>query len=166
MADDISSDSLTTICLWVFPVVYLLHIAEEYWGGGGFPAYVARTRGIYLSPTKFLLLNGIGLALTIIGVSLARRLGFTEWLLVCLATVVLINGLSHTVASLVRVEYNPGFVTGLLLFIPLGAATLAYMKRRRMRGRRYAGALIVGAAIHGVIFLLTASGGNIPTPAG
>jgi hypothetical protein len=162
MVDEIISGSMTRIRLWLFPVVYLLHIAEEYWAGGGYVAYVARTRGVNLSSTKFLVLNGIGWALMALGVSLARRLGFSEWLLVCLATVILINGLSHTITALVRFEYNPGLVTGLLIFIPLGAAILIYLSRR-MSGRRYLGAMAVGACIHGVIFLLAATGGTPPT---
>jgi Protein of unknown function with HXXEE motif len=159
MVDKIASGAALKIWLWLFPVVYLLHIAEEYWAAGGYVAYVARTRGVALSSTKFLLLNGIGWALMTLGVGLARRLGFTEWLLVCLATVILINGLSHTTSAVLRVEYNPGLVTGLLIFIPLGAAILFYLSKR-MRGRRYLGALVVGVLIHGVIFLLAATGGN------
>jgi hypothetical protein len=155
---EFGSRSWMTIWLWLFPVVYLLHICEEYWGG--YPSYVMRTSGVNLSPTRFLVLNGIGWALTTLGVCLARRLGFTEWLLVCLATVVFINGILHTVSTVLRSEYNPGVISGLLIFIPLGAAILIYMKRR-MRARRYYGALMVGVGIHAVISLLAVSGGKV-----
>jgi hypothetical protein len=73
---------------------------------------------------------------------------------------VFINGLSHTIKTILGAAYNPGVVSGLLIFIPLGAAMLIYLKRR-MRGRRYYGAMLVGAAIHGVISLLALSGGSI-----
>lgn len=160
MADRIASDALVKILLWLFPVVYLLHIAEEYWVGGGFSAYVTRTRGVNLSSAKFLVLNGIGWGLTLLGVSLARRLGFSEWLLACLATVIFLNGLSHAIITLLSAEYNPGFATGLLIFIPGGAAILIYLKSR-MRGPRYVGALAVGLCIHGVISLLAVTGGRL-----
>ncbi|HEX8136801.1 MAG TPA: HXXEE domain-containing protein [Pyrinomonadaceae bacterium] len=159
MANEIASGSTVKIWLWLFPVVYLLHIAEEYWAGGGYVAYVARTHGVQLSPTKFLVLNAVGWALMTLGVALARRLGFTEWLLVCLATVILINGLSHTTSAVLRGEYNPGLLTGLLIFIPLGVGLLFYLSGR-MRRRRYLGALTVGVLVHGVIFLLAATGGQ------
>jgi hypothetical protein len=159
MVDESYAEKTVRVWLWLFPAVYLLHIAEEYWCGGGYSAYVARTSGVNLSPTKFLVLNGVGLALTIMGALLARRLGFSEWLLVCLATVVLINGLSHTIITVLRTQYNPGFVSGLLIFIPLGTATLLLMKRS-MRARRYFGALAVGVAIHACISLLALSGGQ------
>jgi hypothetical protein len=163
MPNKTSADSLVTIWLWLFPALYLLHIAEEYWGGGGYSAYVARTNGVNLSSTKFLVLNGIGWALATVGVCLARRLGFSQWLLTCLVTVAFVNGLTHTITAVSRVEYNPGLVSGLLIFIPLGAAILIYLKRR-MRGRRYFGAVLAGAAIHAVISLLALSGGHISTP--
>jgi Protein of unknown function with HXXEE motif len=159
MVNEIASGSAMKIWLWLFPVAYLLHLAEEQWAAGGYVAYVARTRGVNLSSTKFIVLNAVGWGLMTLGVSLARRLGFSEWLLVCLATVILINGLSHTATALLRVEYNPGLATGLLVFIPLGAMILIYLSRR-MRMRRYLGALAVGACIHGIIFLLAATGGN------
>ncbi|HEX8144890.1 MAG TPA: HXXEE domain-containing protein [Pyrinomonadaceae bacterium] len=158
MADVTSANPVTFI--WLFPAVYLLHIAEEHWGGGGFSAYLARTRGVELSPLKFLVMNAVGWSLMTAGLLLALRLKFAEWMMVCLATVVFINGLAHTINAVLRAEYNPGLVTGLLLFIPLGASVLARLKGR-MRGHRYFGALMVGAFIHVVIFWLALSGGKL-----
>ena len=157
MADQTSSKASTSVWLWLFPVVYLLHVGEEYWGGSGFSAYVARTNGVNLSPERFLLMNAVGWALMIIALCLASRLKFSQWLTVCLATVFLVNGLSHTINAVARAEYNPGLVSGLLLFIPLGALTLARLKGK-MRGRRYFGALLVGALISGVVLWLALGG--------
>jgi hypothetical protein len=156
-----ASNALTPVWLWLFPVVYLLHVAEEYWGGGGFSAYVARTRGVNLSPAKFLMMNGLGWTLMIVGLFLATRLKFSQWLMVCLATAFLINGLSHTINAVLRAEYNPGLISGLLVFIPLGAVVLPRLKGE-MRGRRYFGALLTGALINGVVLWL-ALGGNLWT---
>ena len=149
-----------TWLLWLFPLTFLIHIAEEYWGGGGFSAYLARARGVNLSPTKFLVMNGIAWALMLLGVVLARKLRFSQWLLVCLSTVVLINGLSHTINTIVTGEYNPGVVSGLLIWIPLGLATLFRLKKE-MQGRRYWIALAVGVAIHGVVTLTALTGGKM-----
>lgn len=159
MADETRSDKTITLLLWLMPATYLLHIAEEYWGGEGFPAYIARTRGVHLAPSRFLLMNGIGCALMVLGVVLAHRFKFTNWLLVCLGMVVMGNGLSHTINSIVTREYNPGVVSGLLVWIPLGLLSLVYAKRN-MAGRRFWAALAIGIGILVVVALLALSGGN------
>jgi hypothetical protein len=89
---------------------------------------------------------------------LASKLKFSQWLMVCMATALLLNGLSHTINAVVRAEYNPGLVSGLLIFIPLGVIVLARLKGR-MRGRRYFGALLVGVLINGVVLWLALGGG-------
>ncbi len=159
MTNETNRDRRATLLLWLFPATYLIHIAEEYWMGGGFSAYVARVRGVNLPPSRFLLMNGIGLALMILGVVLSERFKFSQWLLVCLGMVVMGNGLSHTVNSLVTREYNPGLISGLLIWIPLGLTALLHA-RKKMAGRRYWVALLIGIGILLVVALLTLSGGR------
>jgi len=136
---------------WLFPLTYLVHIAEEHWGG--YSAYLWRVQGIVLTPTRFLILNGIGWLLFVAGILLAQRRGFIDWMSVCLGTIVLANGLSHTLSAIWMGAYNPGLLSGLLLFIPLGAATLLGL-RRNMRWRRFVIAMLVGAAIQGAVFII------------
>lgn len=150
----------TTAWLWLFPVTYLIHIAEEYWIGGGYFAYLARTRGVNLTPARFIFLNGIGCALIVIGIFIAQRLKFPEWLLVCLGAVVAGNGLTHTVTALRAAEYNPGLASGLLIWLPLGAATL-WVLRGRMRRRRYWSAVAIGVAINVVVSVLALNSGKL-----
>jgi hypothetical protein len=95
----------------------------------------------------------------LLGMFLARRLRFLEWLVVCLCTVEAANGVSHTLTAVVKSSYNPGLVTGLLLFIPLGAASL-YLLKKSMSRNRYLTAMAVGVAIQGVVSLLALSGGK------
>ena len=159
MADVTRSDKTITLLLWLIPATYLIHIAEEYWGGEGFPAYIARTRGVTLAPSRFLLMNGIGCALMVLGIVLAHKLGFTNWLMVCLGMVVMGNGISHTVNAALAREYNPGLISGLLIWIPLGLVSLIYV-RRNLRGRRYWIAIGIGIAILATVALLALSGGN------
>jgi hypothetical protein len=159
MADETRSDKTLAWLPWLFPLTFILHISEEYWGGGGFSAYMARTRGVNLPASRFLLMNGIGLGLMVLGVVLARRFRFTHWLLACFGAVVLGNGLSHTINSLISREYNPGVVTGLLIWIPLGLLTLRYLKGKMAR-RRFWTAMAIGFGILLVVALLALSGGN------
>jgi hypothetical protein len=159
MADETRPDKMLAILPWLFPATFLLHIAEEYWGGGGFSAYMERARGVHLPPSRFLLMNGIGLGLMALGVVLARRFGFTHWLLACYGAIVLGNGLSHTINSVISREYNPGVVSGLLIWIPLGLLTLFYLKGK-MAPRKFWTAMAIGFGILAVVALLALSGGN------
>ena len=140
--------------------MYVAHIAEEYWGGEGFSAYNLRTRGINLSPTRFLVWNGIGVLLIIFGIFMAHRFSFQEWLVVLFATLALANGLSHLVGSIRTGEYNPGLITGILDFVPIGGVTL-FLMNRFMSRTRYWTALLVGLGIQVVVSILALRGGRL-----
>ncbi len=145
------------VWVWLFPVTFLAHIVEEYCGGEGYSQYLSRERGVDLPPRRFLVLTGIGLTLMVAGVLLAQRLGCPELLLVCLGTVVLVNGLSHTINTAVTGAYNPGLITGMLLWIPLGSVTLLHLIGSMHTGR-YLSGVGVGIAIHAVVSLLALTG--------
>jgi uncharacterized membrane protein HdeD (DUF308 family) len=154
------SNTSTALWSWLFPITYLLHIAEECAGGEGYSAYLLRLRGVQFSPTRFLVVQAIGLALMIMGIVLARRLQFPNLLTVILGAVVLVNGLTHTILSLAYTEYVPGLITAILLWIPLGMATLLGF-RRTMHDTRYRLCVALGIAINGVIELVTSSAGQV-----
>jgi len=59
--DQLLFNTSTTLWSWLFPVTYLLHLAEEYWGGEGYSAYLLKLRGVQLSPTRFLVVQAIGI---------------------------------------------------------------------------------------------------------
>src|SRR5690349_21844399 len=105
--------SPVTVALWswFFPVTYLIHIAEEYWGGEGYPAYILRLRGVHLSSSRFLLLQSIGVVLLVIGIVMARRFHFPEMMLVILGATVLTNGITHTTSSIENGGYGPGLLS-------------------------------------------------------
>jgi hypothetical protein len=158
MADEARAFAVSnTTVLRLYPAFYLVHIVEEYYAGGGLAAYLARAAGAALTYHSYILMNGIGWALMIAGIVIARRLRFSEWYVVCISTILLANGLAHALLAVLKAEYNPGLASGLLLFIPCGAWTLLRLKAR-MRGRRYAGALVAGLLIHLLILLLTVFG--------
>jgi hypothetical protein len=69
-------DRRTILWSWLFPLSYLIHIAEEYWGGEGYPAYLLRLRGVHMSTARFLAAQSVGFILVTVGVFLARRLKF------------------------------------------------------------------------------------------
>jgi hypothetical protein len=145
-------ESFTGSWAWLFPLTYLVHIAEEYWGG--FPAWIARFWGVESSSGNFLSWNGGALVMMAVGVWLVLKTKSYRWLLVSYATVVLINGLVHAGASALTKSYSPGLISGLLLFIPLGVHTLFWRARRRVNRRTFRAGVIVGFLMHMFVFLL------------
>src|SRR2546423_15720335 len=90
----------TTIWLALFPLTYLIHCAEEYWGGEGYPAYLFRLRGVELSTARFIGFQIMGLVLFIAAGVIARNLNFPEFMIVVLAGLVLSNGMTHSLTAL------------------------------------------------------------------
>jgi len=153
-------DITITIWSWLFPASYLVHIAEEYWGGEGYSAYLLRLRGVHLSPPRFLLMQSLGVVLMVTGVILARRLGFPQMMLVIFGAIVLVNGLTHTVTSVRHGGYGPGLITSLVIWIPLGLITLFRFKGS-ISDRRYWTGVAIGVGVNGIIAVLTLRGGRI-----
>ena len=143
--------------LWMFPLSYLAHIAEEYWAAGGYPAYLNQVLGVQLSPGRFLALQTAGLVLMCLGIMLARWLGFRRQMMVILASVVLTNALTHTIRSILGVRYEPGLVTSLLIWVPLGSVTLFQLYGRMSAARYFVGAAL-GILICVVVELITMFG--------
>ncbi len=142
---------------WLHPATYAIHILEEWRGGEGFTAWMARVVGVELSAGKFLVWNVFALALMSIGVALAMRFRHLRWLLLAYGTAFLLNALTHLAASLYTNSYSPGLVSSLLLWLPLGALTLVYFKPTLSRRARRAG-LVVGMLMHCVVLWLTLAG--------
>lgn len=150
-ASPTSNDNFTGSWAWLFPISYLIHIMEEYWGG--FPAWIARFWGVESSLSNFLSWNGGAWVMMTVGVILVLKTKSYRWLLVSFGTVVLVNGLVHAIASVLTLSYSPGLISGLLLFVPLGAITLK-RARANMNRRTFRAGLIVGILMHGVVVLL------------
>lgn len=135
---------------WLFPLTYLVHIAEEYWGGVGFYRWIGRVVGAELRAQTFLNLNAIFWVVMTAAVASALWTRAADWLITTLGAIVLINGLAHTIGSLLTQSYSPGLVSGLCLWIPLGAWTL---RRAWLCGRRIALwiGVLVGLLLHALV---------------
>ena len=106
----------------LLPATYLAHIAEEYFGG--FPVWASHFLKFHLTDETFLTINAVAWLLMLFASVISIRLGLL-WLMVPFATAIFINGWAHVIMSTITRSYSPGVVTGLLLWIPLGTATLA-----------------------------------------
>jgi len=145
---------------WIFPLAYVVHIAEEHWCGGGFCGYLGRSKGVRLTPLRFLTLTGLGCALMVLGILLAEPLDFRRSLLIIFGTVLLTNGLAHARTGARERLYHPGLVSGALLWTPLGAATL-FTSLWTVSADAYVPALAVGLGIQMVVSRLAVGGGKL-----
>jgi hypothetical protein len=131
-------------------VSYLLHLAEEWWGGEGFAAWTARAVGAPVSTTRFLVLNGIVwplfAVLTVLGI---KRSGLA-WFLTTFGTVILINAALHVLGTLATSSYSPGLVTSVFLYIPFGSLAVASGKRQ-LPHRNFAVAGLAGFIVHALV---------------
>lgn len=136
--------------LWplLFPLTYLAHAAEEYFGG--FPAWSGRYLGFHLTPWGFLQLNIVAWTLMLCGSVLASRFDSLRWLVVPLAAVTFINGCAHAIASVVTASYSPGLVSGLVLWVPIAAVTLRRSHAALPRRLFWSG-VGLGAALHAIV---------------
>lgn len=154
-------DRATILWSWLFPLSYLIHIAEEYWGGEGYPAYIFRLRGVHMSTARFLVAQSVGFVLVTIGVLIARRLKFLPMMLVILGSVVAVNALTHTVTALSSMIYGPGLVSSIFVWGPLGIATIIRFKSRIRKQKQYWIAIAIGVGINVVVGILTMRGGRV-----
>lgn len=155
---DNSSGSMSEFLCWLFPITYLLHISEEWWGD--YPAHLRHTQDIQLSHARFSVLQGIGLLLMILGIVLSRRLRFPNQMLAILSTLIIGNAILHVLRSALFGVYEPGLVTSILFWLPLGSLTLAH-QRGSMSGPRFLLSAAIGISICGAVEILTVMNGAI-----
>ncbi len=154
------SDNAVNLFTWIIPFTYLIHIAEEYWGGEGYPAYIYRLRGVYLSPSRFLVAQAIGFILVVVGIALARRFHFPQMMMLILSTTVMGNALTHSYGALTTMSYNPGLLSSVLIWMPMGIFLL-FRFRRAMSPQRYWLAIAIGIGINVAIAVITMRGGRL-----
>lgn len=138
--------------VWLFPLTYVLHLTEEYWGGEGFPQWISRVAGTSFTEREFLVLNSFALVLMTFGAWLIYR-NTWRWLLVGLAGVVFLNGALHLVFSLLTWSYSPGLISGVLCWIPLGIV-ITYRQWHLATRRSFAIGLGIALGLHAIVSLL------------
>lgn len=136
--------------LWLFVAAFAIHIAEEWFGG--FPAWVARVVSQPMPASAFLIINGIAMLLMIVGVRAAIRSERRGWIAVTIATIALVNTVSHVAGAILTRGYAPGVISAVILYVPLGSLTLmrALDQARHHIGR----GAVIGLLLHGAVFIL------------
>ena len=136
--------------VWLFPATYAVHIAEEYFGGEGFAAWASQRTELHFAPPMFLAINAVAMAAMLAVSWVAASRPAFSWLVTTLGTVVALNGTLHVVTSVVTRSYSPGAVSGLLLWIPLGAWALV-RSRRWLELKVFVAAVLLGVLAHGTV---------------
>lgn len=161
-ASHTTSGSFAGWWIVLFPVTYLVHIAEEYWGG--FTGRMSDLTGLAFPEVAFLAANAVfWLLMTAVAVWIIRRPSHAA-LAVALATIVTINATLHLGVTLATLSYSPGLVSGMLLWLPLGVSTLVRGHRTLSR-RSFRAGLLAGVIAHvlvpivGVTFAAALGGG-------
>jgi len=121
---DMNSSLMLTTWLTLFPLTYLAHISEEFWGGGGYSKYLLTNFSVELSPQRFLLLHALGVFLMGLGVVLGIAFRFPLTMVAILSAIILGNAFVHAIRSVHSRMYTPGLITAVLLWLPLGIVSL------------------------------------------
>ena len=150
----------SALWMWLFPVTYLIHIAEEYWAGEGYTAYLYRLRGVHLSTARFLAFQTLGVVLICIGIVVSLNLKWPRFFLTIMGALVLSNGITHTATALRHGGYGPGLVSCVLIWIPLGLITLILLQGE-MPTLRFVVASLIGFGINAAVALIALRGGRL-----
>ena len=142
--------------LWLIPPAYMAHLAEEWWGGPGFPAWVALVAGRPLPPGAFLGINAVALVFLLVGLRAASRRESAGWIAIAVATVLSLNAVLHLAGSVLTRTYSPGLITGIVLYLPLGQLLLI-RALHQVEPARFIRGVAAGLAIHGVVIVSAAT---------
>jgi hypothetical protein len=145
--------------VWLFPLAYGLHIAEEYWLH--FPNWVSQLFRSFISNPQFLFLNGAFWLLMVVAIFAIRARTSLAWLGVTLAAILGMNAALHLLGSLVTRSYSPGSVTAAFLYLPLVLYAFRQILPRVTRSLALR-AVALGAAIHAGAMLLAAHPSVLP----
>jgi len=110
--------------LWLFPPIYLVHLLDERFFGAGTAAWATEHMGVNLTNEAWLVINVVwfcGLSLATWLVSHGR---LPEWVVVSLATHLVVHSLTRVWGSAVFAGWSPGVLSGVIVCLPWAAATL------------------------------------------
>jgi hypothetical protein len=129
---------------------YLLHLAEELWGGAGFAGWASSALSAPLTESRFVAINSVAWPIVIV-ICLAAVIRPTlQWPVLVVAALLTFNGVLHILGSLGTWSYSPGVVSGTLIYLPLGVTTLRWGRDKISPGA-FVGALLVGVLLHAIV---------------
>jgi hypothetical protein len=137
--------------LWPFVPAFAIHVAEEWFGG--FTRWAVQITGEAIPGAAFLGINAIAIAVMVVAIRAAARSEANGWLAVTIATIALINTVSHAAGAVFTQSYAPGLISAVVLYVPLGSVTMVRAMDQAPRGTVARG-VIAGALLHGLVFVV------------
>ncbi len=139
--------------IWLLPVAFAPHIAEEYLGG--FPNWVTHVLGGSFSNLAFALNNAVFMFLMIVFTAWASRSGSRLSALILIAWAsanIFWDGLFHIVMTAARDRYSPGLITAAVLYMPIFLAVgWSALESRTLNLGPFLGAIVAGLAMLGLV---------------
>jgi len=141
--------------LWLFVPANMIHVAEAWFSG--FPLWFGQIVGRTLPGSAFLLINGVTLVLLIATIRAATRAEQNGWMAVAIAAFALLDITEHAASAALTQSYTPGLVSGVVLYLPLGAlvTTRAFDQAPRAQVLRGIIASILVAVVVLIVTLLS-----------
>jgi hypothetical protein len=147
--------------LWLWPVAYAAHLAEESWAGEGLRFWLARIAGAPLPADAFVAVNAIAMLLVVVAVVTAVRTERAGWTAIAVATTFSVNAVLHVAGTVWTATYSPGLITAVVLYFPLGQLSLtrAWLQAARPSfWRGFVAGLLAHAAVSAFAFWAAALG--------
>jgi hypothetical protein len=137
--------------LWLFVPAYIIHVAEEWFAG--FAAWVAQFAGRPVPGDAFFAINGIALLLLIAAVRASTRNQSNGWMAIAIATIALVNTMSHAAGAVFTQSYSPGLVSAVILYVPLGTLTMIRAWDQAPATQLTRG-IVAGMSLHALVFIV------------
>ena len=143
--------------LWPFVPAFAIHVAEEWFAG--FTTWVVQLTGRSMPDAAFIGIHAVAMALLVLAIHAAAGDESKGWLAIAIATVFLINTVSHAAGAVMTRSYAPGLISAVVLYVPLGTLTMirAFDQAPRSQiARGLVSALMLHAAVFVIAFAVTA----------
>jgi len=139
--------------IWLLPVAFALHLAEEVLTG--YPAYATEVTGHAMELPTFLVGNILFIAIMTLltrWAATTRKPNAIFWMLAWAAANLFWNFVYHLVSVVIHDRNSPGLVTGTLVYLPLSLAVWhAALAEKQIRCTWLAGAIAIGGVFMGVV---------------
>lgn len=132
---------------WFFPLNHLIHLCEELYVGKGLHVWINNIVETQLTLKDFIIINIIGFSLMTLSAIFYSMGKGSKTILLGFGTLFFVNGILHTLLSILTMSYSPGVLTGLLFSIPLGLLTFKMIIPNLSVRDRVLG-ILIGFLIH------------------
>jgi hypothetical protein len=136
--------------LWMLVGAFAIHVAEEWFGA--FPEWISTVVSRPMPVAAFVIVNGIAMVLMIVGVRAAIRSERSGWIAVTIATIALVNTVSHVAGAMLTRGYAPGLISAIVLYVPLGSLTI--IRALDQARHQVARGVALGVLLHAAVFVI------------